>query len=100
MVTDKWKNKYMAIYSIYKPHTPEGLRQKDIMLLTDKEKFLNEWCSREEDYYRFSAKHKKHAENIVLTHKNSLEHIEGVAVVTIDDVLKINSIKDKLNIKD
>ncbi len=94
------RKKYMAVYSIYKPHTPEGMRQKDILLKTKKEDFLNRWCSKEEDYYRFSAEHRQHAENIVLTHKNSLEHIEGVAVVTIDDVLEINSIKDKLNLKE
>lgn len=100
MATDKWDNKYLAMYSIYKPHTQEGMKQKEIMLLTDKEKFLNKWCSREEDYYRFSAQDDEHAENIVLTHQNTLKSIEGVAVVTIDDVLKINSIKDKLNLEE
>ena len=100
MTTDKWDNKYLAIYSIYKPHTPEGMRQKDIMLLTDKKEFLNKWCSREEDYYKFSAQDEEHAENIVLTHQNSLKSIEGVAVVTIDDILEINSIKDKINVED
>lgn len=85
---------YLTIYSIYKPNTPEGMKQKEIMMLTNKEKYLNVWCNKEKDYYRFSAKDKQHAKTISLVHKNSLEQVKGVAVVLINDVLKINSIKD------
>ena len=96
----KWDNEYLTIYSIYKPHTKEGMRSKDILIKTRKEDFLNKWCSKEYQYYRFSARDDEHAKNMTLLRKNCLENIGEVAVVIIDDFLKINSIKDKINIEE
>lgn len=94
-----WDKEYIAVYSIYRPHTPEGMKQKDIMLLTNKEEYLSKWCEKIEQHHRFSARDDEHASDIALVHQTGLENIKGIAVVIMEDLLSVNSIKKELNLE-
>jgi len=97
-----WKKEYLVTYSIYKPFTSKEIKEENIRNLHNKEEFLNQWCNKEKELYRFSAKNNKHAEKIILIHKSGLEYRgeKRRAIVTIDEVLRIRPIKDKLNLEE
>jgi len=92
------QDEYFAIYSIYYA-SKEEFKNKELFE-KQREEFLNNHCNLKKDYYRFSAKDEEHVGYRTLVRKIGLEEIKGVVLVTIDDVFKINSIKNKLNIKE
>ena len=88
---------YLAVYSIYRTNTREGMKEKDVRLRIDREHFLSEWCHRDVHYHRISAVDEEHAKEQATFHGEALlrHALDLPAEVTLDELLEVKPVEIK-----